>query len=484
MDKEILEKFEEECRVSLSPYGIDQLRAYGRSIGVDKPTKKKRRELIDEIIGVLSGRLTPIERSLRGAPVKSDFVDPKIPEEIEKIRVRAKSGFPQSQRSILINRNIAQEIADFQARNKQMLVFNDPNAEIKLSQRCGQLTTLDGVSYLLPLNCRDNGEKVVMPVEFIREYDLKEGDVISCHVEKGKNVFVVVKLLSINQCDLNEYRRSGDFDEMAASYPKRSMRFYHPSCNDSIAAKYIDWLFAIGRGHRCRIVSPPKAGKTELICELVKSASAANPDVDVYVLLVEQSPETISRFRKLIKEDHLVYSTYDDSPERQVFTADFLLKRAKRAAECGGNVLLFVDSFNALARAFNDTAASSGGKMLACGLESKTVQYVKKYFGCARNLEKGGSVTIIGAVSCDSGSPADDHIAKELSTVANAEISLRESIAVQKIYPAVDLTRSATWNGVEKFEKAEELRAAIIERYLPRMGEKALREALDESFSY
>lgn len=484
MEKEILEQFERECLLVLSAYDLHQLRAYGRYVGVKEPTKKSRQPLLEAIIGVLTGQIPPVERSLRGAPVKSDFFDPKIPELIEKVRMRANAGFPKPQQPIEIKRDIAKEIAEFKASNKPNIVFNSSNKDNELSKCNGQLTTLDGVSYLLPLNCRDNGQKVVVPVEMIREYDLKEGDVLDCLVEKAKNVFVVVKTLSINGCGLKDYRRFGDFDETSATYPIKPIRFVQTGCENSTTAKYVDWLLAIGRGQRCRIVSAPKAGKTEVIYELAKSAVAANPDVTVCALLIEQSPEIISRFRKILSEDCLVYSTYDDLPERQVFMADFVLQRAKRMAECGKDVLLFVDSLNALARAYNDTSASSGGKMLACGLESKTVQYVKKYFGSARNLEKGGSITIFGAVSCDSGSPADDYIATELSTVANAEIVLNESLVWQRIYPAIDLSRSTTWNGVDKFENADKLRVAVLEKYIPTAGEKELRNTLEKSSNY
>ena len=484
MDKEILERFERECLVYLSQYDIYQLRAYGRNIGVKEPTKKLRKPLLDAILGVLSGRIAPVERSIRGAPVKSDFFDPKIPDEIEKIRVSANAGFPETARESEEKRDIVKEIAEFKATNKLTMVFNSPNYTDKSLKRCGQLTTLDGVSYVLPLSCRDNGEKVVMPVELIREYDLKEGDIVSCQVEKAKSVFIVVKILTVNGFEADKHHRFGDFDDMSASYPTQPVRFFHPAYTASVTAKYLDWLFNIGKGQRCRILSAPKAGKTELIYELVKGASLSNADATVCVLLIEQSPETISRFRGLVDADSLVYSTYDDTPERQVFTAEFLLKRAKRLAECGKDVILFVDSFNALARAYNDTALSSGGKMLSCGLESKTVQYIKKYFGCARNLEKGGSVTIIGTVSCDSGIPIDDCIATELSAITNADIFLNEKLAVQRIYPAVDLTRSKTWNGVEKFDNAETLRRKVVDNFLPQFGEQALRDTLYESTAY
>ncbi|MBE5751833.1 MAG: hypothetical protein E7357_05420 [Clostridiales bacterium] len=484
MEKEVLEQFKRECLSVLSAYDLHQLRAYARNVGVKEPTKKTLGPLLESIIGVLAGEIPPVERSTRGAPVKSDFFDPKIPVMIENVRIRANAGFSKPQDTVVSKRDIVKEIADFQASNKNRIVFNSPNISNELSKRGGQLTTFDGVSYLLPLNCRDNGEKVVVPIEFIRDHGLKEGDVLDCLVEKGKNVFVAVKLLSVNGCALDKYRRLGDFEEMSAAYPTQPIRFYKTGCENSVTSKYVDWLLAIGKGQRCRILSAPKAGKTELIYELVKSVSTATPELSICVLLIEQSPETISRFRKIIKEDCLVYSTYDDTPERQVFTADFVLKRAKRMAESGKDVLLFVDSFNALARAYNDTSASSGGKLLACGLESKTVQYIKKFFGSARNLEKGGSITVLGAVSCDSGIPADDYIATELSTLANAEIVLSESLVMQRTYPAINLSRSIMWNGVEKFENADKLRAAVLEKYLTKVGEKELRNTLEQCSDY
>lgn len=492
MESKILKKFAYECRTYLSSLSIEKLRSYGRIVGVDCPTKKKKKELSDEIVAVLTGELQPVNRNLRGAPVKNDYVDPAIPETIEKIRARIQlEARKLEEKNAPPARSIAEEIAEFREKNRRQIVVNDPyavrgrgGAVDGLPIRTGQLETLDKVTCLLPLNCRNNGEKIIMPVEFIREYDLKEGDILSCRVQEGQNAYVVAKVLTINQRKVGEHRRLGDFDDLLASYPKQPVRFYREERGGSVAAKYLDWTFALGRGQRCRIVSPPKAGKTELLYDLVKGSLTADPETTTLVLLVGRSPEEIGRFRKLVDDEHLVYSTYEDEPERQVFTAEFLLKRAKRLAECGTNVLLFVDSLNALACAFNDTTASLGGKTLAGGLEVKTLQYIKKYFGAARNFEKGGSITMIGTVTSGSGDPVDEYISTELKSISNAEIVLDEDLARKRLYPAVDLSQTKTWNGVDKYGNEENLRLLLSKEYLPKVGAEALYKALAETTAY
>ncbi|MBQ5930462.1 MAG: hypothetical protein IIX02_06700, partial [Clostridia bacterium] len=207
--------------------------------------------------------------------------------------------------------------------------------------------------------------------------------------------------------------------------------------SSSLTAKYMDWVVPFGRGNRGLVIAPPKTGKTMFLEKISAGAATLNDDVTTLVLLVDQSPETVTQFRKVLSKDCLVYSTYEDEPERQLFVADCILKRAKRLAECGKDVLLIIDSLSALAHAYNETEESSGGKVLPCGLESKTVHFIKKYLGSARCLELGGSLTILGSVSNMTGNTVDDVIAAELSSICNLEIRLKEELAVRRIFPAV-----------------------------------------------
>ena len=335
-----------------------------------------------------------------------------------------------------------------------------------------------------PKRINDNEEKIIIPVELIHKHDLREGDIVSCYAKKGKTAYIATEILTIAGIDVKNLRRI-KFEEGIASYPSKRINLLDGENSNSLAMKYVHWLLPLGRGQRGCILSSPKAGKTNILFEITRNAKKLNKNLTTLALLIDQSPENVTRFRKIIKSDELLYTTYDDDAERQVFVADFLLKRAKCLAEFGKDVLLIVDSFNALANAYNQTKDSDGGKTFQCGLESKTLQYIKKYFGAARCFEKGGSITIVGAVSCKTGNPADELIARELTSIDNWEMQLSDALAVKRIYPAIDFTNSQVKQAETLFQDDEKAMDYYLRNeYVSTHGELALRTALDESSTY
>ena len=448
---ENMREYKYACKEFLSGFALNALRSYGREIGVSNPTKdKKKNVLIDEIVAVLAGEVLPMMPSTRGAPVKNDFVDPKIHEGIKQIRkahVKMGSWEDTMERLHEIEEHpFLLRVSDSGSSKQKDTTLNEVYD--------GQLTTINGVAVLFPLDCIDNGCKVVVPVELIRAYDLCEGDVISCRAEKHQNVLLAVIIYTINGLKV-EYFRRGNFDGGKVCYPYQRIKFCQKNSPNTVVAKLLEWLVVVGKGQRGLVVAPPKTGKTTLLTDMAINAKRANDNFVVISLLVDQAPEAISLYRELVGNVNILYTTYEDAPERQMFVAEFALKRAKRYAETGKDVLLLVDSLNALARAFNDTDESLGGKTLACGLENKTIQYLKRYFGTARCLERSGSLTIIGCLSTDTGNPADDLLRAELAPVSNLEIVLSEDLAKRRIYPAVDLfetrgKRTSTATGIHE----------------------------------
>ena len=427
-------EYKYECKVFLSEFALNALRSYARSIGVNNPTKdKKKNVLIDEIVAVLAGEVLPQAPSSRGAPVKNDLVDPKLIDGIKKIR-----------RAHIKKGGLEDTIERFRELEENPYTFcvadsgTSSNNSIPGATYCGQLETINGVSILLPISASDSIPKIVIGVELIRAYDLREGDVVSCRAEKHQNLLVAVEIISINDIKV-EYFTRGNFDGGKICYPYQRINFCEKKGSNTTIAKVLEWLVVVAKGQRGLVVAPPKTGKTTLLTEMAIAAKRANKNFTVISLLVDQAPEAISLYRELAGGNNLLFTTYEDSPERQMFIAEFALKRAKCYAETGKDVLLLVDSFNALCRAFNDTDESLGGKTLACGLESKTVQYLKRYFGTARCLERGGSLTIIGSLSINTGNPTDDLLRAELAPVSNLEIVLSDELAKRRIYPAIDL---------------------------------------------
>lgn len=462
-------EFKYACKEFLDGFSLNALRSYAREIGVENPTKdKKKNVLIDAIVAVLVGEVAPHTPKLVGAPVKNDFVDPKIRDGVKKLRL------------ISATNAVNDDLYDYKARvqeikdNPHVISVEDPNAaELKKASvreiYRGQLETLNNVSMLLPFNCMDSEKRVIISVDTIRAYDLREGDMITCYAEKRQTVLVATVILTVNDYVVDTFKR-GDFDEKAVCYPKEKITFYKDE-KGTPTRKLLQWVMPIGQGQRGLILAPPKTGKSSLLAEMHAAATLHNPGIYVFSLLIDQSPESVAYFRKIYGKENLVYTTYEDEPERQVFVAEFILRRAKRLAECGRDVLLLVDSFNALARAYNDTDASAGGKVLAGGMESKTVQYLKRYLGGARCFENGGSLTIVGALCTDTGNPADDLLKSELTPIANLEMYLREDFAKQRLFPAFDLQNSRTKleNAIED-EKEEQLSRFIRNQYLPTFG--------------
>jgi len=418
---------------------IGSLRSYGRFVGVQNPTEKKKGELLNDILSVLIGEIPPVEPSNRGAPVKNDFVDPKIIQKIEELK---KTYLPDGLRE-------EASFFTFKEDEKNYLILNDSGEEYPTLQDrfnkkmyVGQIATVDGVSQILSLNGEEGYQKIIVSVELIRKNDLREGDTIACYAESRPPVLYATEVLSRNGFSIDGKPRK-NFEELPVAYPTEKIKFLSEK-EKSIVGKYFEWILPIGKGRRGLVVAPPKAGKTFLLKNLTREAKLANSNLCVYALLLDQSPEIIAEYADFLDEENILSTSYEDEAERHVFLANFLLNRSKRLAESGKDVLLVVDSFTALMRAYNETEESAGGKTFSCGLESKTLRYIKKYLGAARSFEKGGSLTILGGLSEQTGNPADDFAYSEFLPVANFSLRLSGELSARRIFPALDFLGSDT----------------------------------------
>lgn len=491
MDSRLIQ-FTLACKHYLrSSVDIGGLRAYGRRVGLAEPTKLNKGPLIDKIVAILSGESAPETRSKRGAPLKNDYVDPQIIKTIDSLRAEylgITTGYFETKEEPPFK----ERYQEFLKKNKeewQMVVKQSDEYELedfreKYTQPIyrGQLQMVDGYAALLPLDCTRKKESVLIPTQLIQECHLMEGDVLSCTAVQGKQALIAQTIHTINDILIENFKRKS-FETQDVGYPKTPLSFCSTIKQNSTSAKYVDWLLPINKGQRSLICAAPKAGKTALLYQLADAATTARTAPKVLVLLNAQSPEMINQFRKCFSSEDLLYSTYEDEPEKQVFIADYLLRRAKRYVESGIDTLLFVDSLNALAHAYNETKESEGGKTLPCGLESKTLQYIKRYFGSARTFEKGASLTICATLSVDTGNPADEVLGSELAAVANHQISLSGHLAAQRIYPAISLQQS-TVGHVGLFQEIQPSRLyAPACTFVSQSGEKDLIKALEDSTS-
>ncbi len=457
MSENFLADFRYACTEYLTTVDINNLRAYARSIGVTYPTKMKKTPLVEEIVDILSGKKVPLRKGNRGAPVKSDYFRPDIGRKIEEFRLEYLKKETDGKLAFGIR-------LQGQREKRIELRLESPEAEPKSSILApdivhrGQLETINGVWYVLDLRGEDTDSRLLVPDELIGKHDLREGDIVSCHAEKSHNVMIAKDILTINNRfpeDLHRVR----FEDCEVCDPSVPLRFSVEGNERSNTIKFVEWVFPVCEGQRVGVVASPKTGKSQLLYSLAEAVTKDTTNANgirLIVLLIDQTPEIIGRYRKILDRESLLYSTYEDEAERQVFLADFALKRAKRQAESGDNVVMIVDSLSALARAYNETEESSGGKMLQGGLESKTLTYIKRFFASGRRLEGSGSLTIFGSIAKSTGNPADELICSDLSSVANMELRLREDLALKRIYPALDTSASYTSLFLDD-EKQEEL---------------------------
>lgn len=483
MNERALEELKQAYTEYLSILSIGSLRSVGRHVGVNQSTLKKKGALVKDIVEILIGNVPPAAKTNRGAPVKDAYIDPKIFSKLDEIKFLYLSGITEDDTEANIPEAAEkQEVAD------NVIDFRSPEYEpqqgyFEQEVYTGQLETINGVSSLFPLNGRDASvEKIIVTVSEIKKHDLRDGDIVVCHAEKRHAALVATEILSVNSLPVGEDKRSR-FELSEVCYPDQRISFYLEKSNSS-ALKYIDWLIPLGKGQRGVVTSSPKAGKTMLLKEVAKAVSEEHPDIRLLVLLTEQSPEAVGEFKKIVPKADFIYTTYDDESETHVFAADFLLKRAKRFAEMGMDVLMLVDSLTALAHAYNETEESSGGKTLSCGLESKTLHYIKKFFGSARCLAQGGSLAILGTLSVDTGNPMDDILAGELLGAANSEIRLSDMLVAKNVFPAIDVAHSQTKRS-DLLLTPEELKCEtfIRNRYLSTFEAEDLAQLIEKSTS-
>ena len=438
MKKAVRQAFRDDCVAYLETLSIASLRSYGRQVGVERPTEKQKNELIAEIVSVLLGEKEPVGRATRGAPVKDDFVDPKISSTVNRLLLiyePADTLQECEERKSRFN-------ATWEDRKKEIgawkIEVNEYHGDETLFT--GHLKTYDGVACLLALNFDLSKPKAVISVEQIRRYDLRDGDVITCRVFVKNSVAYASEILTINGWSVGELTRL-KYDDAAVALPYEKICFFDGQTS-SLEGKYLDWLLPMGKGQRSLVVGAPKTGKTRFVLNSVKELLHNKPDMDVFVLLIDQAPEVVCEYQKVVDKNKLVATTYTDDDSKHVLAAEFLLGRAQRFAECGRDVLLVFDGLNALAKAYDQTDLCDGGKCLSCGIGSKTLHYVKKYFASAKCLEKKGSFSIMATAAMGTGTPVDDAITAELRSVANHQVVLDNHLALRRIYPAIDIETS------------------------------------------
>ncbi|HEX3351738.1 MAG TPA: transcription termination factor Rho [Terriglobales bacterium] len=332
---------------------------------------------------------------------------------------------------------------------KQDLIFKILQAQ---SEKEGHIFA-EGVLEILPdgygflrspdYNYLPGPDDIYVSPSQIRKFDLKTGDTISGQVRpphEGEKYFALVKIEAVNFESPEEARNKILFDNLTPLYPQERLKL--ETTRENVSARVMDLLTPLGKGQRGLIVSPPRAGKTMLLQNVANSITTNHPEVVLMVLLIDERPEEVTDMQRSVKGE-VISSTFDEPAARHVQVAEMVIEKAKRLVEHKRDVVILLDSITRLARAYN-TIVPPSGKVLSGGVDSNALQRPKRFFGSARNIEEGGSLTIIATALIDTGSRMDDVIFEEFKGTGNSEIILDRKLVDKRTFPAIDIQRSGT----------------------------------------
>ncbi|WP_459541392.1 transcription termination factor Rho [Parvimonas micra] len=355
-------------------------------------------------------------------------------------------------------------------------VENDSKTNTKTV--CGLIDiTADGYGFLRS-NGYDSGEEdiYVSPTQ-IRRFRLKKGDKILGLTRESKESEKFSPLIYINEINdikVSELKARKDFDDLIPIYPNE--KYTLETEKNEVSTRIIDFLVPIGKGQRALIVAPPKAGKTSLLRSILKGIEINNPKSKIFVLLIGERPEEVTEMKRFTKAE-VIASTFDELPQNHIRLAEFVLERAKRLVELGEDVVILVDSITRLSRAYNVNTPSSG-KTLTGGLDPFALHKPKRFFGSARNVENGGSLTMIATTLVDTGSKMDDMIYEEFKGTGNMEIHLSRKLSELRIFPAIDIYKSGTRKDDLLLSEEEIQSANLIRRKLSNTNTNEIMENL------
>ena len=335
----------------------------------------------------------------------------------------------------------------------------------------------DGFGFLRAIesNYLPGPDDIYVSPSQIRKFGLRTGDSVEGEIRAPKDAeryFALLKVSQINFEDPDKGRNKIAFDNLTPLYPDQQLKMEveknTPEKKPDQTARLIDLVSPIGKGQRSLIISPPKAGKTIILQNIANSLAVNHPECYLMVLLIDERPEEVTDMQRTVKGE-VISSTFDEPASRHVAVAEMVIEKAKRLVEHKKDVVILLDSITRLGRAYNAVVPSSG-KVLTGGVDANALQRPKRFFGAARNVEQGGSLTIISTALVDTGSRMDEVIFEEFKGTGNSELILDRKIADKRIYPAIDITRSGTRREELLFKKEDLTKVNVLRRIISPMG--------------
>lgn len=449
---------------------IHNLREFARELGINAPTRKNKEEIINECYDFINNAehiVTPVSK--RGRPPKSGVMAVEVQDSAQFHYNLSDKSEEQTEKRVDDNKRGGMTI-------EEMLKQED------CEMRSGILEMLEGYGFLRAENCECSEKDVYVSGKMIKNVGLRAGDfvvgvakrnsdnkppalvaidrvnpelkyeIVYQKDAKGRDIPETGEYKSVGYVgdsgkDFGNLRSRPHFDNLTPIFPQERLRLEINTAERNVtrsdfAIRSLDLIAPIGKGQRAMIVSPPKAGKTTLLKKIANSITTNHEEVKLFVLLIDERPEEVTDMKRSIKGE-VIYSTFDEVPEHHCQASEILIERAKRLVELGQDVVIMMDSLTRLARAYNLTIPPTG-RTLSGGIDPGALASPKKFFGAARNIENGGSLTIIATALVDTGSRMDDVIYEEFKGTGNMEITLDRKLSERRIFPAIDLNRSST----------------------------------------
>ncbi len=391
----------------------------------------------------------------------------------------------------LQKKNIAQlhEIADgkkienYRHLRKQDLIFKIIQDEInqkKIVYGSGVLDILsEGYGFLRSTNYTSGPDDIYVSPSQIKRFDIREGDVVSGQIrppKENENYFALLKVETVNEEDPEKARERTVFENLTPLFPQK--RIVLENNSGDISTRLIDLICPIGKGQRGLIVAPPKTGKTIFLQKIAKGIAVNHPEIELMVLLTDERPEEVTDMQRSVKGE-VAFSTFDEPPKNHIRVAELVIEKAKRLVEQKRDVVILLDSITRLARAYNLVIPTSG-KILSGGIDANTLHHPKRFFGAARKVEEGGSLTILATAIVETGSKMDEVIFEEFKGTGNMELRLTRELAERRIFPAIDMNRSGTRKEELLLSDKELSMIWALRNYLNRQNYKEPIEAVIE----
>lgn len=391
----------------------------------------------------------------------------------------------------LQKKNIAQlheiaeekKIENYRHLRKQDLIFKIIQDEINRKQivyGSGVLDILsEGYGFLRSTNYTSGPDDIYVSPSQIKRFDIREGDEVSGQIrppKENENYFALLKVETVNEEDPEKARERTVFENLTPLFPQKRIVLENDS--GDISTRLIDLICPIGKGQRGLIVAPPKTGKTIFLQKIAKGIATNHPEIVLIVLLTDERPEEVTDMQRSVKGE-VAFSTFDEPPKNHIRVAELVIEKAKRLVEQKRDVVILLDSITRLARAYNLVIPTSG-KILSGGIDANTLHYPKRFFGAARKIEEGGSLTILATAIVETGSKMDEVIFEEFKGTGNMELRLTRELAERRIFPAIDMNRSGTRKEELLLSDNELSMIWALRNYLNRQNYKEPIEAVIE----